>query len=656
MKKKFTFFKTCFVAALFLLTCISQADAQIVKNSPTQLDSTTGGCLRCSVATISNAANSLTADTTTYAEILTRRSGVVVGQKWAQLVYDIQPSTDNQNIFVRLTASKNTAEPEVSTGIASSTEGGTTINLSHQGVLLPTSAVKLMEFRDAFNNTWYRLTTSVPFDQLVVRVTSKNYDIDYDRHVRSAKIYSVFTTQGSATLNDCGTPTMVAFEAAIDGVPLAGPVTARLWEAIDGDFASHTSGVLAGLVNIGAPTWNYTTLFNGLSGETSTLKLTLGRGATIVNLSGVRYKVHFMRNGTTFNSTDWTTLQVLGLLAINSYEPLTFYHEAPGAFDEIRLEIQVPGISVTGEMIRVYDIRRTVPEPTLSGSLSSTMDVERGTFAQVKATGAASEYLWYQGVNFTDPDTQLSGYILNKAVGLLQSTIGQATSTPLKTITEFSFGPITQDSVIFVRSVRAACPTDTSAAHAIMLRVFDRSLPVTLSSISAARQDTKAIVQWTTTDEINNQYFEIQRSEDARTWKAIGKVLSKNINGTGKDLNNYQHTDDMPINGINYYRLIQVDYDGTATESRIVSVVMEGLKNPFSYVYPNPAITYFKITTTAGSEVIIYDMFGRVMDRRSTNSSTQDLSFEVGQLPTGNYFIHVIQDGNTEKHLLQIQR
>jgi hypothetical protein len=657
MIKKFTSLRKYAGTVLFSLATIFVSQAQIIQNGPTNQTPSYGTCSICNVVTsINNIDHSMTVDTTTYTEIFTRREGGLTGQKWAQVAYDIQPAADNQKILVRLTASNNPAEPAVTLGNASNTEGGTTLNLSYGGVQVPTSNIKLMEFRDVHNNTWYRLTTAAPYDQLVIRVTSKNYDINYDNHIRSAKIYSIHTSQGSATLDDCGTPAMIAFEGAIDGVPLAGPVTARLWEAIDGDFESHTSGVLAGLLNIGAPSWNYQAVFNGLSGETSTLKLTLGRGATIVNLSGVRYRVHFMRNGNTFNSTDWSTLQVLGLLAINSYAPLTFYHESPGAFDEVRLEVQVPGVSVTGEMIRVYDIRRTVSKPTLSGASSATMEVPQGSMAEILATGAATEYLWYQGIQFTDPDTKLSGYIIDTALGLIGKTTGQETATPLRTITQFAYGEVTQDSVIFVRSIRAACPLDTSAAHAINLRVITPPLPVTLAEFSVIRNGSESLLHWSTTEESNNQYFEIQKSNDAKTWEGIGQIASQAINGTHKGLLNYQYPDPNPYEGVTYYRLIQVDLDGKLSASRIIHIILEGLPDNTSYVYPNPAENYFQVAASAGSEVILYDMLGRVMDRKTANSTLQGATFETSHLTAGNYIVHIIKDGITQKHLLRIQK
>jgi hypothetical protein len=232
MRSTFTFLKQLVFVIILINVSLTTAEGQINKIHPTAQTENFGGCNTCSIATITDAANSMTDDTTSYTEIFTRRNGASTGQRWAEITYNITPSTDNNYLFIGLTASHETAEPDVRLGNASSTEGGTTINLFYQGNQVDINKINLMVFTDTHKKTWYRLKTTENFDELKIRVTSKNYDLNYSRHFRSAKIYSIYTTQGSATLDDCGTPMMIAFEGKIDGLPLAGPATARLGEVI----------------------------------------------------------------------------------------------------------------------------------------------------------------------------------------------------------------------------------------------------------------------------------------------------------------------------------------------------------------------------------------------------------------------------------------
>ena len=68
----------------------------------------------------------------------------------------------------------------------------------------------------------------------------------------------------------------------------------------------------------------------------------------------------------------------------------------------------------------------------------------------------------------------------------------------------------------------------------------------------AIENNKHARLDWMTFTEINNHYFEIERSADAKTWETIGKVLGA---GNSSSKNYYQFFDRAPLNGINYYRL-----------------------------------------------------------------------------------------------------
>ncbi|MEH0157243.1 hypothetical protein V6R21_24230 [Limibacter armeniacum] len=83
-------------------------------------------------------------------------------------------------------------------------------------------------------------------------------------------------------------------------------------------------------------------------------------------------------------------------------------------------------------------------------------------------------------------------------------------------------------------------------------------LPIKLIFFSAKKQSESVILTWATASEKNNDYFEIQRSTDGKTYETIGKI---NGNGTTQSRVNYKYTDNPPV-GILYYRLKQIDYNG----------------------------------------------------------------------------------------------
>ena len=109
-------------------------------------------------------------------------------------------------------------------------------------------------------------------------------------------------------------------------------------------------------------------------------------------------------------------------------------------------------------------------------------------------------------------------------------------------------------------------------------------LPVTWSFLDGYCQDGKNFLDWRTASELNNEGFEIQRSTDGVQFDSIGYVAG---NGTSSLEHSYTFTDVNPVQGWNYYRLKQIDYDKKFEYSRLVPVQVNTL--PTSFIYPNPA-------------------------------------------------------------------
>jgi len=108
-------------------------------------------------------------------------------------------------------------------------------------------------------------------------------------------------------------------------------------------------------------------------------------------------------------------------------------------------------------------------------------------------------------------------------------------------------------------------------------------LPVTLAYFTARQQESQVLLQWATASEKDNAYFSLEKSRDGQQFNEIGRVIGA---GTSNTKRTYEFTDDFPFRGTSYYRLRQVDFDGTSANSRIAAVnskVTAALK-----IYPNP--------------------------------------------------------------------
>ncbi len=102
--------------------------------------------------------------------------------------------------------------------------------------------------------------------------------------------------------------------------------------------------------------------------------------------------------------------------------------------------------------------------------------------------------------------------------------------------------------------------------------VFGTPLPIELVSFEANINEDRVDLRWITASEINNDFFTIERSTDAKVWE---EVITTNGAGNSNQLLEYFETDYEPIVGISYYRLKQTDFNGEYTYSNIVPVRYE---------------------------------------------------------------------------------
>jgi hypothetical protein len=166
---------------------------------------------------------------------------------------------------------------------------------------------------------------------------------------------------------------------------------------------------------------------------------------------------------------------------------------------------------------------------------------------------------------------------------------------------------------------------------------FDNApLPVTLISFKASlNSSNQAVLKWATASEKDNHYFEIERSKNAIDFESLGKINGK---GTSDLRNDYAFTDETPLKGINYYRLKQVDFDGTFSYTRPESVITEG--DGSISLYPNPTVNVLKINFEDLDQIetaTIYNQSGVMMKNLQGSKS----SIDIQELPQGKYILQI---------------
>jgi hypothetical protein len=183
-----------------------------------------------------------------------------------------------------------------------------------------------------------------------------------------------------------------------------------------------------------------------------------------------------------------------------------------------------------------------------------------------------------------------------------------------------------------------------------------QALPITLIYFTAKQQESQVLLQWATASEKDNEYFSLEKSRDGQQFNEIGRVVGA---GTSTGKLTYQFTDDFPFGGTGYYRLKQVDFDGTFTYSRIVAVnsqISAALR-----IYPNPLAgneLWVEATDAQADDmrITIHNTLGKLLvDRVYAYEPAVKMDLSALRREPGLYIISVRRKSRIERQKLVIQ-
>jgi hypothetical protein len=172
-------------------------------------------------------------------------------------------------------------------------------------------------------------------------------------------------------------------------------------------------------------------------------------------------------------------------------------------------------------------------------------------------------------------------------------------------------------------------------------------LPISLAWFKGEIVGSEAYLYWRTESELNNNYFEIQRSGNGNEFEAIGTVQGQ---GNSIKASDYIFEDKSLHLGKNYYRLKQVDFDGQSVFSETIVLEYTGLLELDLFVFPNPTTSdniNFKLSGTKNGEtqIRLFDLNGKIIYKAVFQSEelNKELLINAGDLKQGLYIIEAIQ-------------
>jgi hypothetical protein len=176
-------------------------------------------------------------------------------------------------------------------------------------------------------------------------------------------------------------------------------------------------------------------------------------------------------------------------------------------------------------------------------------------------------------------------------------------------------------------------------------------LPIELLEFSARPNGNQVDVSWSTASEINNERFEVERSSNAQSFTKIATLAGA---GNSNTLLNYTATDLQPLNGVSYYRLKQIDYNGSFEYSEIVPVVFGGNATPqlqFAGIRSGMLELGFSLPVR-NVQVQVFDLSGRLLVSGGSEGALTTLQMSAASLSEGLYVVKVESDELRESRLI----
>ncbi len=178
-------------------------------------------------------------------------------------------------------------------------------------------------------------------------------------------------------------------------------------------------------------------------------------------------------------------------------------------------------------------------------------------------------------------------------------------------------------------------------------------LPIELVDFKSECQNNKVALNWITATEKSNKYFNIEHSIDGKHFESIGTVK-----GAGNSLEKlkYSFTDESPLRGTSYYRLGQVDYDGSITYSSIISTedCYNKIEGDFQ-IFPNPANSLLNVNVLHVSDdcrIVITNCVGEIVVDEAIETTINRI--DISKFNEGIYFLKIIgNDGVFAKKFIK---
>jgi hypothetical protein len=218
-------------------------------------------------------------------------------------------------------------------------------------------------------------------------------------------------------------------------------------------------------------------------------------------------------------------------------------------------------------------------------------------------------------------------------------------------------GTLTFDDMTFSAADVNIKPVGLSFPTGLKVRLQNATcnpaLPIELTALEAVAMSKSVMVKWTTATEIDNDYIAVERSSADADFTEIGRVAG---NGTRNFAADYELEDAYPVSGTNYYRLRQVDQDGTTNYSYVVSADFAGADAGAMKVFPTVVSAGGQLNVdlreTSSASLMLTDAHGRQIGTYQFEGGAV-ASLPIGNLQPGMYYLRNSGNAVTARFIIK---